>query len=162
MSLPKVNYIVTQPTGALFGSVEKAHPLDAVRYPILLILSTPRRSANMMLSSRQLPRCSSLLSRSFSSLPKRSKQEGRKPDEHAVNQTNDPNVQSAASQSGMKEREKQHPDKSNAIAQRGGEENEKAKKQHPEAPRPVIGMNDERGGVRVPMSFSFLRISLLT
>jgi hypothetical protein len=41
---------------------------------------------------------------------------------------------------------------SSATSEKGGELNKKAEKDHKEAPRPVIGMNDERGGV----SFTFL------
>jgi hypothetical protein len=34
-----------------------------------------------------------------------------------------------------------------ASSEKGGEGNKKAEKDMPEAPKPVIGMNDERGGV---------------
>lgn len=38
--------------------------------------------------------------------------------------------------------------KSQATTQRGGRQQEtRAKKEHPAAPKPIIGMNDERGGV---------------
>lgn len=44
-------------------------------------------------------------------------------------------------------------DSSAATEKDPGNQNEKAQKDHPEAPGPVIGMNDERGGVS---AFSFV------
>lgn len=72
---------------------------------------------------------------------------GRQPDEHVTNSSNELDVQSAASKSGKRQRaEEDHPT-SAATEKDTGNQNEKAKKDHPEAPGPVIGMNDERGGV---------------
>lgn len=64
--------------------------------------------------------------------------------------TQDPSAAAAAS--GMKEREANEgiadDSKSGATTERGGMKNaEKAKREHPAAPEPIIGMNDERAGV---------------
>lgn len=88
--------------------------------------------------------------------------QGRKPDEHAVNRTEEKDVQSEQSQAGMREKDRHMSGKD---AEKGKEENvsqgvsevdqnnsnQRAKKESPEAPGPVIGMNDERGGVSYPM-----------
>ncbi|PKY08919.1 hypothetical protein P168DRAFT_323965 [Aspergillus campestris IBT 28561] len=73
--------------------------------------------------------------------------------DHAVDRakrgdTTDPTSDAAAA--GMKEREEREGQadrsKSQATTQRqGSQEAEKAKKEHPNAPTPIIGMNDERG-----------------
>lgn len=58
------------------------------------------------------------------------------------------NVQKDASESGLKERAKGEQSGSSAINERDEKNsNAKAKEEHPEAPGPVLGMNDERGGV---------------
>ncbi|KAJ6109178.1 hypothetical protein N7486_001412 [Penicillium sp. IBT 16267x] len=59
-------------------------------------------------------------------------------------------VPSSASASGQKERQQSEgiadKTKSQGMTQRGGvEHGKKAKAEHPAAPEPVIGMNDERG-----------------
>lgn len=80
---------------------------------------------------------------------------GRQADEHVTNSKDDLNVHSSASGSGKQERASgsEHSSSSAAISEKDhGDQNAKAKKDHPEAPGPVIGMNDERGGV----SFFFL------
>ena len=69
---------------------------------------------------------------------------GRKPDEHVVNRTDGKDVQSKPSQQGMNEKV-QGKSESHGIAETGGGHNAKAEKERPKAPRPVIGMNDERG-----------------
>lgn len=88
--------------------------------------------------------------------------QGRKPDEHAVNRTEEKDVQSQQSQAGMREKERHMSGKD---AEKGKEENisqgvseadqnnsnPRAKEESPEAPGPVIGMNDERGGVSYSM-----------
>jgi hypothetical protein len=74
---------------------------------------------------------------------------GDQPGDHV---TNDPdgkayNVRHDASKEGREERASGESE-SNAISEKDGKgENAKAKEDHPEAPGPVIGMNDERGGV---------------
>ena len=72
---------------------------------------------------------------------------GRQPDEHVTNREDELDVQSEASKSGKRERaEESHP--SSATTEKDTRnDNEQAKKDHPEAPGPVIGMNSERGGV---------------
>jgi len=78
---------------------------------------------------------------------------GRKSDEHAVNRSaNDP--QSKAAKEGQEERAKTGGEKgtgtgtgSAATSRRDEKDsNRRAKEEHPEAPEPVIGMNEERGG----------------
>jgi hypothetical protein len=59
-------------------------------------------------------------------------------------------VQGDAAQEGLKSRS-EGKEGSQAISQKDeGDHNKRAKEQHPEAPGPVIGMNDERGGVGGP------------
>ena len=60
----------------------------------------------------------------------------------------DPQSQNA--QAGMKEHE-QFKEGSQAISRKDERDNNKrAKEDHPEAPEPVIGMNEERGSVSLP------------
>ena len=84
--------------------------------------------------------------------------QGRKPDEHAVNRTEEKDVQSEQSQAGMREKERHmsgndaEPGKEENVSQGVSEadqnnSNARAKEEAPEAPGPIIGMNDERGGV---------------
>lgn len=61
--------------------------------------------------------------------------------------TTDPTVEGA--HSGMKDREESEgiarDDKPQAATERGGvKHGKKAKEEHPKAPEPIIGMNDER------------------
>ncbi|KAL4895844.1 hypothetical protein BDV59DRAFT_145018 [Aspergillus ambiguus] len=96
---------------------------------------------------------SSVRSRLNSSLTKGWR--GTKEEDHAVNRskkhdTTDPTTD--ASSSGMKDREESegiaNHSKPSGATERGGLQHErKAKKQHPKAPEPIIGMNDERGQV---------------
>ncbi|KAI9742276.1 MAG: hypothetical protein M1818_004176 [Claussenomyces sp. TS43310] len=73
--------------------------------------------------------------------------QGSKPEEHATRDQDSNNVQGDASREGREERAS-GSDNSTATSEKapqtGG--NRQAQKDHPEAPRPVIGMNDERGG----------------
>ncbi|MCJ1272415.1 hypothetical protein MMC21_000201 [Puttea exsequens] len=72
--------------------------------------------------------------------------EGRKGDEHVINRGDELDVQSGAAQSGARERASGEPQQSQATTEGDARnQNEQAKKDHPEAPGPVIGMNDERG-----------------
>ena len=74
--------------------------------------------------------------------------QGRQPSEHVTNQDQELDIHSSASKSGKRQRaEGDGKDSSAATEKDVGNQNEKAKKDHPEAPGPVIGMNDERGGV---------------
>jgi len=54
-------------------------------------------------------------------------------------------VQSKPSHQGMREKDAGDSN-SRAISEKGAEDNKKAEQEKPQAPRPVIGMNDERGG----------------
>ena len=73
---------------------------------------------------------------------------GRETEEHAVNRKDELDVQAYASQSGGRERASGDERQSQASTEKdSGNQNEQAKKDHPEAPGPVIGMNDERGQV---------------
>ena len=69
---------------------------------------------------------------------------GRTPEDHAVNRDGK-DVQSEQSQQGMKEKD-DGSSPSNGISEKGGENQKKAEGERPQAPKPVIGMNDERGG----------------
>ena len=78
---------------------------------------------------------------------------GRQPQEHVSNRQDELNVQSGASQSGKRERATDDENASQGTTEKdSGNQNEQAKKDHPEAPGPVIGMNDERGGVSLQPS----------
>ena len=73
---------------------------------------------------------------------------GRQPDEHVSNRKDELDVQSGASQSGKRERSMNNEEASQGTSEKdSGNQNQQAQKDHPEAPGPVIGMNDERGQV---------------
>ena len=73
---------------------------------------------------------------------------GRQGHEHVTNRKDELDVQSGASQSGKRERAADNDNASQGTSEKdSGNQNEQAKKDHPEAPGPVIGMNDERGEV---------------
>ena len=79
---------------------------------------------------------------------------GRQPSEHVGNRGDELDVQSGASQSGKRERASGDESQSQATTEKDkGNQNEQAQKDHPEAPGPVIGMNDERGGVSFLLVF---------
>ncbi|KAL9618729.1 MAG: hypothetical protein Q9160_006608 [Pyrenula sp. 1 TL-2023] len=71
---------------------------------------------------------------------------GRKIEDHVVNRTDAKDVQSESSQQALKDKEQGNTEHSHGLGQHGGaESSKKAKEEHPKAPEPVIGMNDERG-----------------
>lgn len=73
---------------------------------------------------------------------------GRQPQEHVSNRKDELDVQSGASQSGKRERAADNENASQGTSEKdSGNQNEQAQKDHPEAPGPVLGMNDERGQV---------------
>lgn len=81
-----------------------------------------------------------------------STQRSKRGDEHDIN--------ASASASGMEERRQSEgvadKTKSQGMTQRGGTESgRKAKSEHPAAPEPIIGMNDERAQVRTDWNSSF-------
>ena len=83
--------------------------------------------------------------------------QGRQSSEHVSNRGDELDIQSGASQSGKRERASNDENKSQAASEKDkGNQNEQAQKDHPEAPGPVIGMNDERGGVSIPHCVSQL------
>lgn len=81
--------------------------------------------------------------------------EGRQPEEHVTNRKDELDIQSSASKSGKQERAAGGgSEQSSAASEKDhGDQNKKAKEDHPEAPGPVIGMNDERGGVSFISNF---------
>ena len=64
-----------------------------------------------------------------------------------MNRTDGNDVQSQASQSGMQQKEQGKEGSQGISGKDEGNFNKKAKEDHPEAPEPVIGMNDERAQV---------------
>lgn len=72
---------------------------------------------------------------------------GKSKEEHVVHRKDELDVQSEASQSGMRLKE-EGKEGSQAISQKDeGSHAKKAKQDYPEAPEPILGMNDERGSV---------------
>ena len=114
-------------------------------------MSIPRTSlpAQMLLPKtfRTSPRpLSSLTKNRFASGT--SDWSGRQPQEHVQNRGDELDIQSGASQSGKREQVSDNKNTSQGISEKdSGNQNEQAQKDHREAPGPVIGMNDERGGV---------------
>ena len=81
--------------------------------------------------------------------------EGRQSHEHITNRKDNLNIQSDSSNAGKADRTSGQTGASQATLEEDqGNQNEQAKKDHPEAPGPVIGMNDERGGVSRPTKSS--------
>ena len=73
--------------------------------------------------------------------------DGRQAEEHVTNRKDSLDIQSAASKSGKQTRAEDSHQSGATSEKDTGNHNERAQKDHPEAPGPVIGMNDERGGV---------------
>lgn len=81
--------------------------------------------------------------------------EGDPPEEHSKERAkkgDTSDIHAAAGASGLKERERNEgvadETMSQATTERGGvKQSRKAKKEHPAAPEPIIGMNDERAQV---------------
>lgn len=97
----------------------------------------------------------------FSTTPRSGKWEGRQADENTTREKDTHNAQQDAVRDGKAERAAGESGSSGATSEKAGgaghaDLNEKAKKEHPEAPGPVIGMNDERGGVSFLPLFSSL------
>ncbi|KAL2823106.1 hypothetical protein BJX63DRAFT_6247 [Aspergillus granulosus] len=88
---------------------------------------------------------------------------GEKHATHRIQQEKDAtDPQTIGSDRSMKDREENYGTgnsaKSDAATERGGRKNEReAKKDHPNAPEPIIGMNDERAQVGfIPSRFAVL------
>ena len=74
--------------------------------------------------------------------------QGRQASEHTTNRDDEANIEVSASKSGAADRAAGSEANSSATSgQDQGKHNKKASDDHPEAPKPVIGMNDERGQV---------------
>lgn len=74
------------------------------------------------------------------------KWEGSKPKDHISRTEDSNNTQIDAAKGGASDRATPHG--STAAAEKSKEGNkQKTKEDHPEAPDPIIGMEDERGGV---------------
>ncbi|KAK7897104.1 hypothetical protein LTR67_004993 [Exophiala xenobiotica] len=103
----------------------------------------PSSSAAAAVTRRHLSSTSFSLAKAPDSTPG---WEGRSKEDNPVSRSpHDP--QSANAQSGMKDHENLK-EGSQAISRKDeGNNNKRAKEDHPEAPEPVIGMNEERGGV---------------
>lgn len=124
--------------------------LISLRLPSALIAHSPRAS---ILPTRSIAEIYAPRGARLQSITKEWK--GAHTEEHSIprakrGDTKDPSADAVAS--GMKERDMNEgiPDdtKSQATTQRGGRKEErKAKHEHPAAPEPIIGMNDERGEV---------------
>lgn len=65
-------------------------------------------------------------------------------------------MQSAGAKSGKRDRAENNKQSGAASETDARDDNKRAKEEHPEAPGPVIGMNDERGGVRCVFSLCFV------
>jgi hypothetical protein len=91
--------------------------------------------------------------RPLSTSSARAKWEGTRPQDSTTNEPDTHNVQHDASRGGKQERAAGQGSSGTSEKPGGaGKEdlNKKAEKDHPEAAKPVIGMNDERGSVSSP------------
>ena len=81
---------------------------------------------------------------------------GRHGDDHVLNRQE--HDQAAKSSHQARRDHEEMKEGSQAVSRKDeGNSNERAKKDHPEAPDVVIGMNDERGGVRVRFGRSCIK-----
>lgn len=127
----------------------------SILYPIILLISSTINNCNMSSTLRTLrspalrtPLRTLSISHYRCYATGTSDWAGRQKEEHVANRGDELDVQSGASQSGERERASNDENQSQAATEKDkGNQNEQAKKDHPEAPGPVIGMNDERGQV---------------
>jgi hypothetical protein len=75
--------------------------------------------------------------------------DGSKPEDHVTQKKDKGNVQHEVSKQGKAERASGGESAATSEEDKDNK-NDRAKKEHPEAPDVVIGMNDERGGVSMP------------
>ena len=95
---------------------------------------------------RREPPLKAISERCLSTTSSRKAFYGSKPEDHVNQKKDEGNVQHEAAKQGKAERASGGG--SVAMSEKGKDnKNEKAKQEHPEAPKVVIGMNDERGGV---------------
>ncbi|KAF3398577.1 hypothetical protein F1880_006336 [Penicillium rolfsii] len=124
--------------------------LVSLRLPSALIANSPRAS---ILPTRSIAAIYAPRGARLQSVAKEWK--GAHTEENSIRRakrgdTKDPSASAVAS--GMEERDVNEgiadDTKSQATTERGGRKEErKAKNEHPSAPEPIIGMNDERGRV---------------
>src|SRR4051812_6753737 len=105
----------------------------------------PIQSLRQMLPSAKRPGSPFEL-RSLSTTPTHRGWQGREGDEHAVNRDGK-DVQSEQAHEAMKKHESLEEGSSAISRKDEGNNNKRAEKDNPEAPKPVIGMNSERGSV---------------
>ncbi|RDW62846.1 hypothetical protein BP5796_11148 [Coleophoma crateriformis] len=84
-------------------------------------------------------------SQPFSSTSSAAKWKGSESPEHVTNEGDSHNVQQDASKDGKQARA-EGSENSAATSEKGTSAGEKAKSEHPNAPGPILGMEDERGG----------------
>ena len=142
---------------ALFTTLSRCVSRRLPGVSLQLVFNHTSLSAEMSFSTRILRSpllCPSSRSATLSTSARYSAQgndsgwTGRQPSEHVTNRDDELNIQSGASQSGKRERASGDEKQSQATTEKDkGNQNEQAQKDHPEAPGPVIGMNDERGQV---------------
>ncbi len=99
--------------------------------------------------ARTILRLSASSNRTFTSSSTLSAWSGSGGENHVTNSKDELDVQSGASKSGKRDRVEDNKQSSAASERDSRNDNERAKKDMPEAPGPIIGMNDERGGVSV-------------
>lgn len=102
------------------------------------------------LPARTLP---SIHHRTLSTTPRLLAWKGSSGEDHITNSKDELDVHSAGAKAGKRDRATDDKQSSAASEHDSRQDNKRAKEDHPEAPGPVIGMNDERGGV----GFPFLR-----
>lgn len=94
---------------------------------------------------RRLP--ARTLHRTLTTTPRLQAWKGSSGEDHITNSKDELDVHSAAAKSGKRDRAEDNKQSSAASERDSRNDNKRAKEDHPEAPGPVIGMNDERGGV---------------
>lgn len=119
-------------------------PLASIPRCSLTLLSSPLRDGRAISATSPFSTTTASLAKDTNSTPGWG---GRGSENHAVNRSqHDP--QSEGAQQGIKDFE-EGKGGGQAISRKDeGDANAKAKEDHPEAPWPVIGMNDEKGEVR--------------
>ncbi|KAG0652525.1 hypothetical protein D0Z07_0027 [Hyphodiscus hymeniophilus] len=109
----------------------------------LLVLSLSLPKATRATTPLRLPIPAIHPGQPFSSARRRRGWEGRQADENPTREKDKHNVQHDAVKEGKDERAK--GEGSVGTSEKGGDANKKAERDNTEAPKPVIGMNDERG-----------------
>lgn len=97
--------------------------------------------------ARNLQRFSAPSKRTFTSSTTRQASNGKGDNTHVTDSKDELDIQSEASKSGKRDKAVGNTQSSATSEKDLRNDNARAKKDNPEAPGPVIGMNDERGGV---------------